>query len=213
MIDFDRPVRARQLHEDATYPVEILRANLPTPYIAVGLVGYPAAKGKGLDQVVKLFDALGVAEDGTRIENYEPTVAPFAPRTLRLTEPGITFQTRSGFDAVFRGANGVDLDWEIVYETGSLGAPGTTGYVTTDDKGRVVEPRPQNAADLDIREVCPERTRFVRVYDKAKTSKNPSRCDNWYEFDSLAEAQANMQGVRAIATVTYREGDNFPCPE
>lgn len=214
MIDFDKPVRAIM---DATIgltaPVEILRANLIPPYIAVGLVFFDRADGKkGKEAVVMLFNVEGVAENGTQIENFEPIPAAYTPRSLRVGEAGREFIAKSGHVAKFLGPNGVDLDWEINYDFKGNTGPLTVkrGYVTTDAAGRVVAPRPRNADELDIVEVSTPVTRYVRIFDKPKTAKNPSCCSNWYEFDSLAEAQANMQGVRAIATITYAEGDNFP---
>jgi hypothetical protein len=211
MIDFDKPVRVFLDDTIGYAAVEILRANLPAPLIAVGLIYMPRRDGKkGVEPCVYCFDEKGYApEAGASIENYEPEPGAFVPRSLRVNEPSICFKTAGGHNATFLRANGVDLDWEITYGRNTEHTLGQTGYITTDDKGRVVEPRPQNASELDIVEVAPDRVRYVRIYDKPKTAKNPSCCTNWYEFDSLEEARANLQGVRAIATVEYREGQNL----
>jgi hypothetical protein len=89
--------------------------------------------------------------------------------------------------------------------------------------GRVFPSGPDT--EVDIVEVTPEITKWVRIYDdkrkpdpdnetkqlvgpaKNKISINGNIPFNWYVFDTEVEAKASLQGVRAVFPITYREGD------
>ncbi|KQS75084.1 hypothetical protein ASG32_08275 [Methylobacterium sp. Leaf361] len=154
------------------------------------------------------------ALDGAKGENLiarRPEDTTFVARTLR---PGREYRTREG------------LPVEIV----SFNDPGEFPVgvrITLPDGGTAaglrtkagLHPASQGDHPGDVFEVNPPITKWVRVYDRKLNEAGKQvvggkefaaeRGLNWYIFDTEEEARASLQGVRAVFSITYREGEGL----
>lgn len=154
--------------------------------------------------------------DGVPGENIiarRPEDTTFVARTLRVNDPTMTFRTRSGIKAVFVDSEehaelGVVLHWH-----NEQGGP----LVTTLKTGRF-SPTGEDH-ELDVFEANPPVTKWLRMYDRKLNEAGKQVVGGkeyaaerglfLYLFDTEAEARANLQGVRAVFPITYRDGDGL----
>lgn len=161
------------------------------------------------DRQTGKITTVDMALDGATGENLiarRPEDTDYVRRTLR---PGGAYQLRNG-----EAVHDIDFTSEpgrihFRYENGNDDWRGKTGRVFPDGYDH----------PLDIVEVNPPMTKWLRVYDRKLNEAGKQVVGGkeyaaerglfLYLFDTEAEARASLQGVRAVFPITYREGEGL----
>ena len=129
------------------------------------------------------------------------------PRSLR---EGVPLRTRSGCPA----------EIITVYDDELLIRISEPEWLSTHYYHKSGRGNPGGPEDpLDVLEVNPEITRWVRLYDRKLNEAGKQVVSGkefaaerglfMYVFDTEEEARANLRGVRAVFPITYREGEGL----
>lgn len=137
---------------------------------------------------------------------------PVAPRSLR---PGGEYRTRDGLNKVEILAWDEPGDFPLYVRIELHDGSAITGSRTKAG----LHPQSNGTHPADIVEVTPTITRWVRLYDRKLNAAGKQVVGGkefaaerglfLYLFDTEAEARANLQGVRAVFPISYREGEGL----
>lgn len=150
---------------------------------------------------------------GTNLFAKRPEDTGFTARSLR---PGGKYQTRDGqpVDIIRWDRTDTDFPLEVKIHAdrgGIIAGIRTKAGHHPQGQGK---PHP-----LDVVEVNPATEKWVRLYDRKLNAAGKQvvagkefaaeRGLFMYVFDTEAEARANLQGVRAVFPIRYREGEGL----